>query len=62
MTGGGADESCAEVTAAEQAMQEKPTEKTHRRNETGTELLHGGMLGAIMKTDLLQAFMVNLQG
>jgi hypothetical protein len=61
VTGGGVAEPCAEATAGEQTMQVKPTEKIHRRNETGTELLHDGMLGAFMKTDLLQAFMVNLQ-
>jgi hypothetical protein len=46
--------------AAEQRMQEKPREKIDKGNERGTELLHGGMLVAFMKTDLLQAFMVNL--
>jgi hypothetical protein len=60
VTGGGAVESWAEATGAEQTMLEKPTEKIHRRNERGTELLHGDMLGAFTKTDLLQAFMVNL--
>jgi hypothetical protein len=60
VTGGGAVEPCAETTGAEQTRQEKPTERSHRLNERGTELLHGDMLGAFMKTDLLQAFMVNL--
>jgi hypothetical protein len=41
-------------------MQEKPREKIDNRNERGTELLHGGKLVGFMKTDLLQAFMVNL--
>jgi hypothetical protein len=60
VTGGGVSELCAVARAAELRMQEKPREKIDKRNERGTELLHGGMLVAFMKTDLLQAFMVNL--
>jgi hypothetical protein len=60
VTGGGVAEFCAAAKADEPRMQEKPREKIDNRNERGTELLHGGKLVGFMKTDLLQAFMVNL--